>query len=367
MAEAPAEPVSAPEPVAEAAPVADVPEVAPEPIPAPVEPMEAQPIEPTADPMVAQATPDMPAAMPIEPTLDEPAMNGSIVEPAKKKLDMKYILMIALAALLVIGLVVAVIFILSGQKSTPTNTKSDTSTTEKPKDEIGLICTYEPDASTLAQYQGLKSYTLKMIANYYNDELVDISTTDVYTYTTADAAKTAAQRARSDYMSRVAALGLTSDPFDSMYPVSGTIASVTHMAEYAKLTVGNASIFGIAASGTKIVDDIASIEATYKKGGYECTRTDAAVETETPEGEDTTTDAPAAETPSTKPAEQQPAEQTTPTEQTTPAEQATPAEQTTPVEQSTQPAEQTTPATTPAEQTTPAASEPAETPVELPE
>ena len=104
-------------------------------------------------------------------------------------------------------------------------------------------------------------------------------------------------------MRRLNALGINSDPFSSNYPVSGTRATVTHLATYEELTTENASIFAIAVESNRLVDDIDSIEATYKKGGYTCEHTDGKVENSIPSDASsdtsTDTDSSSSETPAT--------------------------------------------------------------------
>ncbi|MBR0480452.1 hypothetical protein IJJ46_01340 [Candidatus Saccharibacteria bacterium] len=234
--------------------------------------------------------------------MDETTMPGSIVEPAKKKGKLGPILAIILALALVAALVIGVLYILNSNKSTSKTTENG-NTTPTIVDEVGLVCTYKPTAEALAQYEGLTDYSIKLIANYYNNALVDISTTAVYEYTTSEAATSAAQRSRSDYMRRLNALGINSDPFSSNYPVSGTRATVTHLATYEELTTENASIFAIAVESNRLVDDIDSIEATYKKGGYTCEHTDGKVEnsipSDTSSDTSTDTDSSSSETPAT--------------------------------------------------------------------
>ncbi|MDO4987250.1 MAG: hypothetical protein Q4E46_02990 [Candidatus Saccharibacteria bacterium] len=252
----------------------------------------------STDPLVAAAAY---GAAPVDnaPTLDsalnsvmdETTMPGSIVEPAKKKGKFGPILAIILALILVAALVIGVLYILNSNKSTSKTTENGNAAPTI-VDEVGLVCTYKPTADALAQYEGLTDYNIKLIANYYNNALVDISTTAVYEYTTSEAATSAAQRSRSDYMRRLNALGINSDPFSSNYPVSGTRATVTHLATYEELTTENASIFAIAVESNRLVDDIDSIEATYKKGGYTCEHTDGKVENSIPSdaSSDTSTD-----------------------------------------------------------------------------
>ena len=264
-----------------------------EPNPALETPAEPAPEMSSTDPLVAAAAYGVEAAPATDPAMEgiidsalqEPALAGSIVEPAKKKGKAGPILALILALLLIAGVVFAVVYILNGQNSKPEVKPNNNADSQEVVDEVGLVCSYEADAETVAQYAGLNSYKLKMIANYYNDKLVDISNTEVYEYTTHEAAAQASQLVRSRYMSNLASMGINDDPFSSSYPVSGKRATITHYAEAKALTAENAAVFRIETSGTKLLDDIDTIEATYKKIGYTCKRTDGAVKAEDEEGD----------------------------------------------------------------------------------
>ena len=312
----------------------------------------------STDPLVAASAYGVDATAASDPNLDsalnsvsvEPSTAGSIVEPAKKKGKFGAILALVFALLLIAGLVGGAIFILNSQKSNPV-VKNNPDNAPEVIDEVGLVCTYEPDATTLSNYANLKSYNLKMIANYFKDSLVDISVTGVYNYTTAEAATLAGQRSRAQYMADLSTAGIAADPFSSAYPVSGTLLTVIHLAEYKDLNSTNAlAVFKIDSDENgNLIDDIDSIEAKYKKGGYTCTHTDGGVSNTLPDETEADTNTNTNTNQQTQPqADQQTQQQTdSQTQSTTQTEQAQPQTD----QQTQQPTE--TPAATDNSQTAP--------------
>lgn len=234
---------------------------------------------------VSEMEPEFPNSMP-----------GSVVGQDKNKKNSIILALIIIGAVILIGAIVFIIvFIMTSAQNKPTTTTS-TSVEEVETVESSLICSRTSTAEDISNSanKSLASYDLKMIANYTDDELIDISFTGTYNYTTEEAASEGARQSRLAYVKEYEKLGLREDPFSSNYPVNGTSFSASHFAEFDELDEDNAALFFLTANSRgAVITDKEAVRKIYVGRGYTCSGDedeeeidDTAIEDDT----DTTTD-----------------------------------------------------------------------------
>lgn len=246
-------------------------------------PVAAESIQVNVNPAPAEEPrPDFPTSAP-----------GSAIDQAKNKKNSMILALSIIGAVVLIGIIVLIIVLVvtSGQNK-PTTTTTAVSTEEVETVDSSLVCSRTSTSMDVnnSSSNTLASYDLKMIANYTDDELTDISFTGTYNYTTEEAASEGARQARLNYIREYEKLGLKEDPFSSNYPVNGMSFSSTHFAEYDDLDEDNAAIFFLTVNSRGVVvTDKEAIRKIYVDRGYTCSGGEDAEEIDE-EDVDTTTD-----------------------------------------------------------------------------
>ena len=277
-----AEPESNPEPSLDSSvePTTDVQVEQPQTEP-PVEPQIKQPQ--TEQPQVEQPQPEQPGQQtaiigetPATPTT--PTTPGAqAAKPATKKSSLVLALIIIAVVVLIAVIVVFVLFIISGSSNKSTTTVTTNNNYYEQVEESSLICTRISNSADVNN-SALASYELKMIANYYGDELSDIATTGTYNYISPESAAEGATQARLAYAEWYRSLGLNTDPFSSSYPVSGSTFTASHFAEAEQVTAASAPLFYLNVENDEAVTDIDSVRAVYVGQGYTCSGSEDAEE-----------------------------------------------------------------------------------------
>lgn len=255
-------PVEAPAPVAtaESATAAEPAPIPTEPAPIPTEPAPAEPVP--AEPILTEPTP-----APTEPTPAAP--EAPVAAPKTKKSSLILALVIIAAVVLIAVVVIFVLMIISNSSKNGSTTKVETTVSEDIVEESSLICTRISTSEEVSN-SALASYELKMIANYYGEDLSDIATTGTYNYISPEAAAEGATQARLAYAEWYRSLDLTTDPFSSSYPVSGNTFTASHLADADEITVASAPLFYLNVENGFVLTDAESVRAVYTGQGYTC-------------------------------------------------------------------------------------------------
>lgn len=192
---------------------------------------------------------------------------------AKKTTSTALILGIVIAAILIIA---ATIFALVTISNKPKNNSAVTpqpEVTPTPEPVFSSItCTKSLTGAELTAL-GEDAVEASMIftATYYDDELNDISDKTIIEYKDETAAKASVTELKDAYESTLALLGITSDPFNSTYPVVDSTLTITHLADSEDITDKNFAMFGLRVDTEgKVQTDIMAIEELYTEKDFTC-------------------------------------------------------------------------------------------------
>ena len=203
----------------------------------------------------------------------------------KNKKNSTILALIIIGAVVLVGAIVAIIvFIMTSNDNKVTVTKTNPATTQPEPEDTSLICSYTSTANDIARAENnkLASYDLKMIANYTDDEMIDMSITGTYNYTDAEAASEGARQARVSYTRDYTKLNINSDPFTSNYPVSGNSFTASHFAKIDEIDENNASLLFLSAGSNGSVDTSKdAVREIFTKKGYTCRDAGGSQEAET--------------------------------------------------------------------------------------
>lgn len=212
-------------------------------------------------------------------------MGGAAPQKAKNGLadNKKLLMIIGIGAIAIIIVIVIIIMILgSGNKNSNNQggqnqqqgqqqpvkdpNRYDTSTT--------LSCTYEFEDDDLEEYGDADEGTELVIANFTNEELVDMTRTVSVIYDDEDLAMEGKQIANDLWMERYQDLDYTTDPFDSSYSLNGMVLTAVHKVEdIGDIDEDNMELLEL--SMTKGKDEIDfsqdSIQDNYENLGFVCT------------------------------------------------------------------------------------------------
>ncbi len=206
-----------------------------------------------------------------------PDTQTQATKPTTKKSSLVLALIIIAAVVLIAVVVVFVLFIISGSSNKNTTTVTTNDNYYEQAEESSLICTRISNSDDVNN-SALASYELKMIANYYGDELSDIATTGTYNYISPESAAEGATQARLAYAEWYRSLGLSTDPFSSSYPVSGSTFTASHFAEAEQITAASAPLFYLTVENDEVITDIDAVRAIYVEKGYTCSGSEDAEE-----------------------------------------------------------------------------------------
>lgn len=223
---------------------------------------------------------------PLKPAAPVPGSIGSAksydpneaAKPPKKKLGTTTILAIVLIAILVVAVIVVVLLLVLQPGSNSNNNNSDANTGHTvqqatPVEYTTLTCTQEILAEQIEpQIAGLLTISDRIIGNYEDGVLADLSDTMTLKFDSTDNAVLGYTTVQELYIAQLEELGIDDgDPFSSSYDRSRDSVTVTRMAKSNELTTTNAALFGITAEDGEQLDTSASALATlYAGAGWSC-------------------------------------------------------------------------------------------------
>ncbi|MBR5621078.1 hypothetical protein IKW75_01170 [Candidatus Saccharibacteria bacterium] len=286
-----ASPVAEPAPVAPAAPIAPeapVAPITPEPPVAPAAP-EAPEVTPEATSLIPPAAPEEePPLVPADPV---PGSIGSAIsysdtptaEPVEKpkksfnlslkpsKDNMRLILIIGAAVVLVAIVVIVIIFIVSGSTGKKSNNASNTTPVTPTEPTVSsLTCSKEGGSDVFGSYGEVVSGKEDIIVMYSEGYLDSFGTNLTLSYDNEDAARYGEGVAREVYNRALSTSSLSSDPFDSAYNVVDNTLTVTHQASGDDIEASNARALGLYVIKGEVVDDPDTLIDNYETDGYTC-------------------------------------------------------------------------------------------------
>ena len=279
----------------EATPFANPAPIAPEPLstPAPESPItpEASEIPGAAPATTPEEEPPLVPADPVpgsigsaisysDPSGAAPAAPAPAPAPKKSfgsslkfsKDNVKLILIIGLAIVLVAIVVIVIIFIVSGStgKKSSNSSSNTTPTTPTTPTVSSITCTKEGGKDQFGSYGEVVSGKEDIVVMYSDGYLDSFGSNLSLNYDNEEAARYGESVARESYNSALSASSLTSDPFDSSYDVIDNTLTVTHQASGDVIEASNARVLGFYVIKGEVVDDSETLIDNYETDGYTC-------------------------------------------------------------------------------------------------
>lgn len=190
---------------------------------------------------------------------------------AKKTTNTGLILGIVIAA---IAVIIAVIFAIVIITNKPENKVVDF-TNVPPEEETmtlsSVTCTKPIKDAELAALGQASKAEATFTATYHDDELYEITEKTVIEYPTVDDANNSAAVLKDAYQSTLELINIEKDPFTSMYPVSGTTLTISHIASAEEIDEKNFALFGLQVDEeNKVKTSAEDIEELYTAKDYTC-------------------------------------------------------------------------------------------------